>query len=285
MFSVIIPCRDRLEPLRFVLASFCRQHHAPPFEILLIDNNSDADIGQVHADYKTMLDLTLLRMPPLPHRFALCKARNMGLLLARYPWVISLDSDCVLNDGYLGALAMRCDADPRILVGERVFCNIAGQEVEAYLRGVVQPEDWPRVKSLSNYYQLVDRRMPQLAQLEESTQGSHPWAYVHGGNCSFRRADAIEVGGFDESFDGCWGYEDIDFAHRLSQHTHASIEYEAGMLTYHVEVAEIAPDPGRLAEMMDKTTNRNWRRITKRIAGFEDFKKAQYAQIADTISV
>ena len=279
MISVIIPCCNRLEPLRFVLASFVRQRHAPPFEILLIDNNSDMDIGRVHQHYRAMLDLKLVRMPRLPHRFALSKARNRGLRLARYPWIASLDSDCVLNDGYLSALAMRCNADSRILVGERVFCDIAGQEVEAYLRGAVQSEDWPRVRSLSNYYQLVDRRMPQMTQLTESSQCPHPWAYVHGGNCSFRRADAIEVGGFDESFDGCWGYEDIDFAYRLVQQTHASIEYDPGMVTYHAEVVCDTPDPGRLAEMMDKPANRNWHRITKRIAGFEDFKKTQYANV------
>ncbi len=282
MFSVIIPCCNRLEPLSFVLASFCRQLHAPAFEVLLIDNNSEVDIGALYRQYKSALDLKLVRMPRLPNRFALCRARNRGLRLARYPWIVSLDSDCVLNDDYLSALATRCEVGARIFVGERVFCSIEDQDVGAYLRGQLQAKNWPRVHSMSNYYKLVDRRFPQLTA---PALVPHPWAYAHGGNCSFRREDANHIGGFDEAYDGCWGYEDIDFAYRLAQHADASIEYVPGMLTYHAEMANETQDPSRLKQMMDKSSNRNWRRITGRIAGYEEFKKREYATISESISV
>ena len=113
----------------------------------------------------------------------------------------------------------------------------------------------------------------------------HPWAYVHGGNFAFRRVDALDVGGFDEAYDGCWGYEDVDFAYRLVQHTSAPVDYDPGLVTYHVEMPDEAPDPSRLEEMLNKVSNRNWHRITGRIPGFADFKKAEYARISDRISI
>lgn len=46
--------------------------------------------------------------------------------------------------------------------------------------------------------------------------GPIPHTYFHCKHESFRREDALAIGGFDERLDGTNGYQDTDFAHRLT---------------------------------------------------------------------
>jgi GT2 family glycosyltransferase len=44
---------------------------------------------------------------------------------------------------------------------------------------------------------------------------SDTYNWFYGCNVAVSRAAAIEVGGFDEAFNGAWGYQDIEFGYRL----------------------------------------------------------------------
>ena len=45
------------------------------------------------------------------------------------------------------------------------------------------------------------------------------------------------MGGYDEIFDGCWGYEDVDFAHRMITCGGAQPVYLPGIDCYHQDSA------------------------------------------------
>src|SRR5262245_12291142 len=102
MFSIVTPCHNNTDLLRLFLAGLATQETLLPFEAILVDNNSfREDINSVYEDYISRLELTLVRQPRLPHPMALCKARNIGLALARFPWIVNIDADCVAPPYFL----------------------------------------------------------------------------------------------------------------------------------------------------------------------------------------
>jgi glycosyltransferase involved in cell wall biosynthesis len=281
MFSVVIPCFNRLPQLARVLAGFCAQSGSESFEIILVDNNGfDGDINALYCRYVDRFPLTLLRQPRLPHPRAMCRARNQGLSLARHEWIINIDSDCIPPPEYLGrirkAIGQQAHYNP-LIVGLRQF--ICGDEIseEELRHGRCDLASLPRVASPSNYGRALDRRYPEI----EAIAGSpHPWAYMHSGNLIYRREEALKIGGYDEAFDGFWGYEDIDFAHRLITRTGARPFYLAGIECYHQDSRIAgATTPVNNEERFNKAGNPNWVRICERIPGFEQFKLDQYRQL------
>ena len=271
MISILIPVWNRLPALENVLAAFCamRKAGSPAFEVLLIDNNSTDDVRATWLAYREALpELRLVHQPPLDHPFALCRARNLGLELARNPWVATLDADCIPNPDYLrnASAALR---ERSLLVGERVFID-EDDVVQARVGEPGHLDGLRRVESASNYRRTRDRRFPELQTIAEQP---HPWALCHGGNLLFPKQLALEVGGFDEHYDGCWGYEDIEFAWRLIRRGACTPRYEPGLAVYHQEGAHDRIDRN------NKLDNRNWHRICATIPGYEAFKTAHYRRI------
>jgi GT2 family glycosyltransferase len=274
MFNIVIPVHDDLRHLRLTLAGFLAQRGpVPPYEIILVDNNSLRESPDAaYVDFVHRLPLLLLRQPMLPHPFALCRARNLGLTLSHYPWIVTLGSDCVPNPDYLANLAASARAAARgMFVGERVFIDASGVAEAAVTGDPAALARAPRIASAANYGKVRDRRFPQLEQLEGS---EHPWAFMHGGNIAFPALAARAVGGFDEAYDGEWGYEDIDFAFRAITEGGLEPRYVPGMAVYHVERRD-----DTVQRRANKIESPNWRRIASRIPGFAEFKARQFASL------
>lgn len=287
MFSIVIPCFNRLPQLARVLAGFCAQGADESFEIILVDNNGfDCDINALYCRYVDILPLSLLRQPRLRHPRATARARNLGLALARFDWIVNIDSDCIPPPEYLCRIrqAIERQAEDNLLfVGLRRF--ICGDEIsEAELQqGRADLASLPCMASPSNYGCKLDRRYPEIESVAESP---HPWAFMHSGNLIYRRDKARMIGGYDETFDGSWGYEDIDFAHRMITRTGAVPYYLAGIECYHQDSlsAEIAIQTEK-DERFNKAENPNWARICERIPGYEQFKIDQYRRINSEIKL
>ena len=278
MFSVVIPSFNRLPQLARVLAGFCAQATTVQFEIIVVDNNGfDEDIDRVYREYVAALPLTLVRQPRLPHPRATSRARNLGLALARLEWIVNLDADCIPPPDYLDRLRAAVGAHGAgnpLLIGLRRFVAEDGIAEEAIRRGACDLDALPSVASPSNYDRPVDRRYPEIEHLDDCP---HPWAFVHSGNLAYRRVMALAIGGFDEAFDGAWGYEDIDFAHRAITTAGARPVYVKHIECYHQD----GDDRGAVGrdERFNKAGNPNWARICRRIPGFEAFKRDQYHRI------
>lgn len=280
MFTIIIPCFNEVDTLRKTLAGLAAQaHNSPPFEVILVDNNSDRQSPDAaYRDYVKHMALYLLRQPILAHTFALARARNLGMRLARFPWIITIDSDCVPNPNYLCRLAKTIEAsdgDNALMTGERVFVDGAGLDEGMIVSNVQALEQAPQVRSTSNYLCPRDRRFPDLLTLDESP---HPWAFIHGGNTIFQRALGLACGGYDERYDGCWGYEDVEFAHRMIT-AGARPRYVDGAHVFHLE------RPGDEIERGDKRNNPNWQRIKATIPGFAEFKADQFRRLGAKINL
>jgi glycosyltransferase involved in cell wall biosynthesis len=93
-FSVIIPCFNRLEPLRRTLESLYRQS-TTDFEVVVVDDCGQLDVGGVVAELSALLTERgqTIRLIRLEQNGGPAHARNVGWEHARGNYVAFLDSD------------------------------------------------------------------------------------------------------------------------------------------------------------------------------------------------
>jgi histidinol-phosphate phosphatase family protein len=173
-YAVVVPTTGR-PSLAVLLASLARQEHRP-HEVVVVDDRRSAGAP--------------LDVPACPGaRVVHCggrgpaAARNAGWRATSAPWVVTLDDDVVLPDGWSAALAADIDAaagDVGAVAGRILVPAPPGR----------RPTDWER----------------STAGLERAR-----WATA---DMAFARAALEAVGGFDERFPRAYR-EDADLAARL----------------------------------------------------------------------
>jgi GT2 family glycosyltransferase len=280
--SVVIPTYDLAEELERTLAGLAAQRHVPDdLEIIVVDLNSRADsLEAVHRRYRDLLALYLVQLPRLRHRYSLSRGRNTGIRFARNEWVACLDADCIPGPSYFDNLRKHLEGRPGsrvILSAERVFVDARRLEASAIMSDAQALGQAPLTRSASNYHLLEDRRISRLRQLGSAVAIPQPWDVIHSCNVVFRREDAVAVDGYDESYDGYWGYEDIDFAHRMIAERGCEPVYAEGCQVFHQE--RTGRDEWRDVRGQ-KIGNPNWDRICARIDGYREFKSSLYSGIA-----
>lgn len=275
-YSVIIPCHNAPRLLERTLAGLvaAARRSSHRLEVILVDNNSRGrTVFDLHAQYADKLEIFLISQPRLQHPFALSRARNAGLRLARGPWIVCLDADCIPESCYFEVLDEVLTGDASwLLTGPRIFVQAETLRPDDILEDASVLSRLPEVASASNYGLRVDRRHRWLGRIDRV---EHPWALFYGCNLVFPRDRALAAGGFDEGYDGTWGYEDQDFAWRLIAHQRCQPGAIDALRVYHQEPERDLPQPDRFS----KTDNPNWARICNRIPGFEAFKRNQYKEI------
>jgi len=275
---VIVPAYNAYVPLSNTLAALALQlEEGPALETIVVDNNSTARSPEMlHRRFRRALSMTLVHQPALPHPFAISRARNTGMRLTDAAWILLLDADCIPGPGCLAAVREAiagCHGSRLIATGERIFIDplSCGEVSTAYDLRLLM--DRPRIASDSNYGLTHDRRLPDMLAL---TKCPHPWAYMHAGVLLYSAAAAREVGGFDESYDGRWGYEDADFAYRMIVDAGCAPRYVEGMKVLHQEgIGEANAQRYK----WNKRANPNWHRICATIPGFEQFKREQWESL------
>jgi glycosyltransferase involved in cell wall biosynthesis len=96
--TVVICTYNRCKDLPFALDSVLVQRDAPPYEVIVVDNNStDATAAVVHARLAAHPNLHYLFEP----RQGLPRARNAGISSARSPIIAFTDDDIVVADDWV----------------------------------------------------------------------------------------------------------------------------------------------------------------------------------------
>ncbi|MBO6081796.1 MAG: glycosyltransferase [Bacteroidales bacterium] len=98
-YSVIVPVYNRPSEVEELLGSLCRQT-SRDFEVLIVEDGSSVPCEQVVADYAERLPVRYLTKP----NSGPGQTRNFGAEHARGEWLIILDSDVLLPEGYFAAI-------------------------------------------------------------------------------------------------------------------------------------------------------------------------------------
>ena len=284
LVSFIIPTYNNVKLLDKTLAGFVSQEiNTLTWEIIIIDNNTtnSKSLISTYRKYYSFLPITLIFQPKLPHTFALCKARNLGLRLAQGKWIASIDADTIPNTKYLFTLEKsikKWGNKSVIATSERIFIPTEKVSSKEIIKNPIVLKQLPVVLSPSNYGLPQDRRLPIMKSLPNT---KHPWDYMHGCNVIYKRDIAIKIGGYNEIYDGQWGFEDIDFAYRMITDAKCISYYVKNLHVFHQDLPETKIDTNR----MDKSINPNWVRICKKIPGYQEYKSTKYRQFSKEIKI
>ena len=202
--SIVIPTFNRLDSLKVVLPSLIDQTFPPEFyEILL------CDAGSSDGTPEWVAELAAPQVRFLPGADSgRAGARNRGLNHATGEVILFTDADIIADSKLVESHALRHQrgTQPRAVVGNEV-----------------------QVKSLEEYEQF--RLDPAAHARHKPTRRHLPWHYFLTGNASAPRQLLLEVGGFDQAFQG-YGHEDLELGYRLKK-TGLTIEYAPEAVNYH----------------------------------------------------
>jgi glycosyltransferase involved in cell wall biosynthesis len=262
--TVIIPFYSGLRVLDRTLASMVLQNYPHQlWDVIVVEDGSVEDTALLIRKYQSSLKIRRIRQERLGYR--LSTARNFGIKESNSDVLMLVDFDCVcLSEHISRHLRWFQPGFPVATFGLREFVDLDDLHPSRIQKWLHTLPARPRIKSVSNRLQEVDKRIPELQYLKH-----HPFPCncFHGCNVAFRRKDAIAVGLFDTDFDGYPGYEDIEFAYRLAQ-LNRYIVYEPYAPVFHQEnnVVTLAErDDGRIL---------NLQKMFSKIPGLREFRKS-----------
>jgi len=212
--SVIVATYNRIDALDFVLQSLETQTDSN-FEILIADDGSKSDTQDFINAFKLKSKLQIKHVWHEDLGFRLALIRNLASAEASGEYFIFLDGDCVVQPDFVAqhrSLAKKgC-----FTTGSRALLN------EALTKDILSWPHWDFTKFRKNLlsYRLsggINKYWPLKIKLGEGAWRNYKkfvWRRIKGCNLACWKADALAIGGFDETMTG-WGHEDADFVFRL----------------------------------------------------------------------
>ena len=98
-YSVIIPVYNRPDEVDELLQSLMSQHFKD-FEVIVVEDGSSVPCREVVDKYKNCLDIKYFQKP----NSGPGQTRNYGAERSQGEYLIILDSDCILPEGYLDSV-------------------------------------------------------------------------------------------------------------------------------------------------------------------------------------
>lgn len=213
LVSVVITTYNRSDALLAVLVGLSHQtdHH---FEVIVADDGSREVHRQAIFDSPVAQYLKLVHVWHPDVGFTASRVRNRGVAVARGPYIIFLDGDCVPETDFIAQ--HKALAQPGHFVnGSRVLLSkdLTGRVVCGLekISGRAWPY-WVKQRLLGHASKLSG--LLRLSDRPGRVQRVFSWKGIRSCNMAVWRTDFERVDGFDESFVG-WGHEDADFVLRL----------------------------------------------------------------------
>ena len=205
IFSIIVPTYQRLDRLPVSLEALAQlDYPRDRFEVLVVDDGSQALPEMVVAPFRDQLDISLLTQS----HGGPAKARNTGAAHAKGDFLAFTDDDCAPTPDWLRILALRFAATPDSAVG--------GQTLNALPDNSFSAASQILIDYLYRYYNAD----PNCASFFASNNLALP-------------ADRFRtIGGFDRTFPLAAG-EDRELCDRWRRHGYQMI-YAPDAIVYHV---------------------------------------------------
>lgn len=249
--SVVIPFHAGRDILAKTVTSLTQQTYPKDrIEIIIAADAKHADAKFVIEQYGREIDMKLVTLSS--NGWGAASSRNAGIYVARNDVIVSLDADMICPPSFLESHMVWFHKSTKIAtIGPKKFVEASNIQPADIARNFTLISSLPEIHSVSNNLigSRKDKRIPELEQLK-----IHPFPSncFHGGNVAYWRKDAIDVGLWDETFNGNYGYEDIDFGQRLFEKG-TKLVLEVDATTYHQESNFVSRDERRNGLSINRT--------------------------------
>lgn len=203
MISVIICTYQQPLTLGWLLDSLAQQNYTGPFQILIADDGSDAEVLAVvkEASWRLHLDVRYIWQPDAGFRIS--RSRNNAIRCATGELLVFIDGDTVVRPGFLDAHAKAHQTSQKLL--------LCGTRENITLRADRPPKNAEELHFLAEQTSRIEAAASEYPQQEAWANSKSPWMAISGSNFSVRNSADIT---FNEAFIG-WGTEDREFACRM----------------------------------------------------------------------
>jgi glycosyltransferase involved in cell wall biosynthesis len=219
--SVIIPTYNRATLLDYTLRSITAQKLPKRnFEVIVCDDGSSDNTKQVVDNYRERLDIKYFFQED--KGFQLATVRNIGISQAKGDVCVFIDTGILLDENCLSAhadlhkgtsqslaaIGYVLGIEPADVMPDKTVYepSIDIENVSTTIAEFEKNSAWADPRDI--YYKKYNDHIESLPA---------PWVFFWGANISARRKHLIDVGMFDETFNGRWGCEDNDMGFRLHQ--------------------------------------------------------------------
>lgn len=205
--SVIIPYYQShsAELARTLAALECQTYPRDMFEVIIVDDGSDPPLTLPSS---MPLNIRLVRQER--NGFGSARARNAGARNAAHDVLLFLDSDMLVEAGWLAAHARwHCALSDALTIGNRAFVNVDDIDTEAikHRPGSLEELFSDRPADESWVQDMLDKTDDMQSKSDDL------FTAVVGANFGIRKGFYKLAGGFDESFMK-WGLEDTELGYR-----------------------------------------------------------------------
>lgn len=194
-YSIIIPVYNRPDEADELLQSLTQQT-VKDFEVIIVEDGSSIPCKHIADKYADVLDVKYL----LKENGGPGPARNFGVNNAQGDYVLILDSDCVIPQGYLAAVEAELKANP---------CDAFGGPDAAH--DSFTPVQKAISYSMTSFFTTGGIRGGKK-------KGAMDKFYPRSFNMGVKRSVYNELNGFSKMRFG----EDIDFSYRIVEAGHPS---------------------------------------------------------------
>lgn len=223
MISVVIPVYNQAKSLEFVLEGFEKQTYSGDFNIIVVDDGSEENIGEIVERFE-QLNIDYVRQ----ENRGRAAARNLGAKHVFTDFVVFCDADRIPSPDFIQKYNDNFLRYPE--------CISIGIPKELYISDYENKRDkvFETVKKDGIYAKeaYYSKIIKNLYDDNGICQSSIPWISTLSGNMGLSLKKFNEVNGFDEDFEG-WGFEHFEFGYRLFRNQVKFVRLE-GAINYHL---------------------------------------------------
>lgn len=262
--SVILTTYNWPEALELSLRSFMAQTDSN-FEVVVADDGSKEPTRLLIEQLRAVSPVPILHAWQEDRGFRAAKARNEAVKLSSGDYLLFVDGDCMVGRDFVAAHRRHAEKGV-VIAGQRILISEALASV--LLASPSKAESWSWCSSFSAV--LKKWRSGGVNKISPLVSGfgianllcRRGWQRLRTCHCSLFKSDFLQVGGFDESFEG-WGQEDSDLAIRL---INAGVKLKLGYFgapVFHVWHPTHAKDASEEAPRLRLLRDRIERRVTE----------------------
>jgi glycosyltransferase involved in cell wall biosynthesis len=214
MISILLATYNWPQALKLCLESLSTQTDLD-FEIIIADDGSSAQTKNLIEAIQPKFPVKITHLWQEDQGFRKTRILNQAIEAAGGEYLIFLDGDCIVQPDFIAEHRKLAQAD-HLVTGSRVLLN------ESLTLELLTWAQWDFKKFANNLlsYRLsggINKYWPLKIKLGNGAWRNYQkfvWRRIKGCNMACWKADALAIGGFDETMTG-WGHEDADFVFRL----------------------------------------------------------------------